>query len=110
MKGTASLPIGRHNRLTVVVGIKDDSAIRAGRCARTENDWRGAGGLQQLRTNISFFQRGDEKRRVPANIFVVGRDVRDGEQVVEFSENLRLVGRVPATDGVEGTLRGQAEG
>jgi hypothetical protein len=71
------------DRLTVVVREKDDRPLRPGRRKLPVHCWRAALPVEQGRAHAAFLEQRDDRRGIPADVGVVGSEVRNREQVGE---------------------------
>jgi hypothetical protein len=101
-------PLGRHDRLAVVMKIERERARRR-RCAALHQHERRAGGRHHATSEVTMLEHRHQRVGVAADIGGVGGDVRDREQVEELVKNLRLVLRAPGVHARERIVCGGGE-
>jgi hypothetical protein len=84
------LPLLRHHRLTVVMGIQDQGMLRPGRQELAEHRWWGTFHFQAPGPDSAFVHHLFQPSGVPQDVFGISRDVGDRHQVGELRDDSAL--------------------
>src|SRR5579864_299924 len=88
LKWAAADPVGRRDRLTVVVRIEDDGMLGIRRANLAVDDRRSIWNRQQSRIDAALLEHRRQCVGIAANVFRIAGNIRNSKQSRELIENL----------------------